>query len=99
MATAAKRAKNLPEDKIVGGTSIKHVLKHLAAEDVTNVPYAVENYYYEKYQPTSVMPTDTESRTPIQYRIDPFDGVHVNARDLHLENKYIAQQKTGANGG
>jgi hypothetical protein len=98
-ASAAKKSKKLPEDKIVGGLSMKAVLKHLAAEDYTSVPYAIENYYYEKYQPTSVLPTDTDSRTPIQYRVDPFDGVHVNARDIHLENKYTAHQRFGNNGG
>ena len=99
MASAAKKAKELPEDKIVGGLSMKAVLKHLAAEDYTSVPYAIDSYYYEKYQPTSVLPTDTESRTPVLYRVDPFDGVHVNARDIHVENKYKTHQRQGNNGG
>ena len=100
-APSTKRKRQ--EGGAVGGASaVRHledVLADLANEDTYDFNQPVENYHYERYQPISVLPTNTSTRAPINFRIDPYQGVHLNTRDMYLEYEVIVEmRKPGTTG-
>jgi hypothetical protein len=68
-----------------GVEKMYRVLDALSGEHVTYVGEDVESYSVVRYQPTSVLPTGSLTRTPLVWRMDSYQGVYHNTRDLHAE--------------
>jgi hypothetical protein len=85
-----------------GASAARHledVLADLANEDTYDFNQGIENYHYERYQPISVLPTNTSTRAPINFRLDPYQGVHLNTRDMYLEYEVVVEtRKQGETG-
>jgi hypothetical protein len=80
-------------------THLDDVLADLACEDPYDFNRNVESYSYERYQATSVLPTDSITRAPTNFRMNPFQSVYFNTRDMFLETDYTVEMQTATNRG
>jgi hypothetical protein len=78
---------------VKGNVRLEDVLADLAAEDIYDFERSIKSYTHERFQPTSMLPTDTESRSSINFRFDPNQNVHYNTRDSFLELLTSIQMK------
>jgi hypothetical protein len=94
-----KRKVNEGSQGNVKNVHLEDVLADLAGEDQYDINRKVESYTYERYQPTSVLPTDSISRAPLNFRLDPFQAVYLNTRDMYLETEVIVEMQTNISSG